>query len=87
MKMEELKKLDIEEIENKIKFWGEYGIAPYCIVTSPCYDDNLRNNILGPQEAVFNITKFPNECNAVLKSRNLAFLFFFVIIYIPFIYL
>jgi hypothetical protein len=57
------------EIENAIKNWGEYGVnLPYCIVTSPCYDDNLRNNILGPKEAVFNVTKFPNECNAVFAA-------------------
>ena len=59
---------DDEEIERTIKYWGENGHAPYCIVTSPCHDENLRNNVLGPKEAVFNITKYPNECNAVFAA-------------------
>ena len=40
---------DDEEIED----WGKL-VLPYCTVTSPCYDDNIRNNTLGKKEAVFN---------------------------------
>ena len=28
---------------------------------------NLRNNVL-PEEAVFNVPKYPNECNAVFAA-------------------
>ena len=54
---------DDEEIED----WGKL-VLPYCTVTSPCYDDNIRNNTLGKKEAVFNVTKYPNECNAVFAA-------------------
>jgi hypothetical protein len=50
--------------------WNSNGITkmPWAIVTSPVHDDEDRETQLLPNEACFNISKFPREHKALIEA-------------------